>query len=41
MFSKWFGKQWKGAVAVGNRDVLDSDKELSLKIRLYIRLFFL
>lgn len=26
----------KGAAAAGNRDVPDSDKELSLKIRLYM-----
>lgn len=29
----------KGAVAAGNKDVPDSNKGISLKIRLYIRLF--
>lgn len=44
MFSEWFGKQWnshteKGCIAAGNSDVPDSDKERSLKIRLYLRLY--
>lgn len=29
----------KGAIAAGNTDAPDSDKDLSLKIRLYVRLF--